>query len=270
MIIEEKKRPILALLLDDELHACLNLQQLIKTYWKEKIEIFGIAQSTETAEAMMAQIRPDVVFIDIEMPGENAFQFLQRISPFSFEIIFVTAYDEYALRALKLNAVDYILKPISLEELDVAIKKLEEKISIKEFSKKLVVDDSYDELSNQLLQQESAKKIFLRSRGGMTVIYFADITYIEAEGSYSHFYYFEKGKKRSVVMSHPLTDYEDLLPANMFYRIHKSFLINCHQIVHISKSDFMVSMKTGAKIPLSRRRHASLLDFLKVHEINQI
>src|ERR1700740_2529996 len=112
------------LIVDDEMEACANLQHILSEYVDKEINIVGIANNTREAEAAIAKAAPAAVFLDIEMPNENAFHFLERIAPFNFEVIFVTAYDEYAVKAFKLNAVDYILKPISINELNQAVQRL--------------------------------------------------------------------------------------------------------------------------------------------------
>jgi two-component system LytT family response regulator len=191
------------MLIDDEIDACKNLSALLQLYWADKINIFGIAQSTSDAERMMGQMQPDVIFIDIEMPGENAFQFLERISPVDFEIIFVTAYDEYALRALKLNAIDYILKPISLEELEGAIKKLEEKILYKEVAKNYFLSENFATLNSQLNgKTDNIHSIVLKNLTRTHVVNFDDVLYLEAQGNYVNFN-FRIGEEYISTMSFP-------------------------------------------------------------------
>lgn len=263
-MIKPVVQPLQALLLDDEEDACKNLLKILQRDWEGKINVLGIAMSTEEAEEIMSEVIPDVIFIDIEMPGENAFQFLERIQPFEFEIIFVTAYDEYALRALKLNAVDYILKPISLGELAVAIQKLEEKIAFKLFSKRMMPENNFSALNAQILQKTTPDRIVLKSKTEFNIVYFKDILYVEANGSYAHFYFLQQDKIKSIMMSRPLVSYEDLLPLDIFYRIHKSYLINCHHVKRVNKNEnYSVEMKNQTVLPLSRRRHAGLIAFLK-------
>lgn len=254
-----------ALLLDDEEDACANLKSVLERYWSHSIDISGIATSTTAAEQMIKQMPPDVVFIDIEMPGENAFQFLERISPFTFEIIFVTAYDEYALRALKLNAVDYILKPISLEELEQAIKKLEEKIALKQLASQILPQNNFAPLSEQILQKANPDRIVLKSKTELQVVHFKDIHFIEANGSYAHFHFDINGKPEVMIMSRPLVDYEEVLPPELFYRIHKSYLINCNHVKNVNKTEqYTVSMSNKVELPLSRRRYIGLIEHLKL------
>jgi two-component system, LytTR family, response regulator len=259
-------QPLKAFLLDDEPEACRNLQSLLQQYWPNRIQVSGIANSTDVAEPLIQSLQPDVVFIDIEMPGENAFRFLQRISPFPFEIIFVTAYDEYALRAFKLNAIDYILKPISLEELETAIHKLEEKCWFKRenAAASIKAQSDYAELNQQIQNKEQVGKIVLRSKTEVHILQFSDIYYLEADGSYCRFYFNDHGKTSSLLMSRSISEYEELMPEDVFYRIHKSYLINCKHIAQIRKDEqYTIEMMQGAALPLSRRRHAGLLDFLE-------
>src|SRR5690242_15259365 len=116
------------LIVDDEKKACTNLKNILLEFVDPGIVIAGIANSTAEAESLIADTTPDAIFLDIEMPTENAFHFLDRISPVNFEVIFVTAYEEYAVRAFRLNAVDYILKPISIAELKKAVQRLKDRI----------------------------------------------------------------------------------------------------------------------------------------------
>ncbi|MBL7713782.1 MAG: response regulator transcription factor [Chitinophagaceae bacterium] len=260
--------PVKALLLDDEPDACRNLKSILSNYWKDTIAVAGYALNTTEAEQLIVQHAPDVLFIDIEMPGENAFQFLQRIAPFTFEVIFVTAYDDYALKALKLNAVDYILKPISLEELEEAIGKLCAKLERKQREGRQGLGTNYSELGDQVLHDVHVEKIVLKSRNEVFVVQFKDISYVKAEGSYAHFYFTDHKQTKSVMMSYPLVDYEDLLPRDIFFRTHKSYLVNCRYIDHINRGEHCsISLKDGTVLPLSRRRAPGLMDFLEQYRL---
>jgi two-component system LytT family response regulator len=249
-------------IVDDEKRACTNLKNLLQDYVDAEINVAGIANNTEEAEAQILKFSPDAVFLDIEMPNENAFHFMERISPVCFEVIFVTAYDEYAIKAFKLNALDYILKPISIIELKNAIEKLKEKIRYKKIiGSKLI---SYKELANEVTNKIMHYKIILKDINTTEVVDFKDIYFVEAQGSYSRILFLKDNEIREMVLSNPLSDYEELLPDDQFYRIHRSFLINC---VHIKKiindGSNQVVMKNELVIPVSRRRYAALLNFLE-------
>lgn len=257
-------KPITALILDDEPDACKNLETLLKRYWNSKIEIVGIAQSTEKAEAIINQKKPQVIFIDIEMPEENAFHFLNRIERSSFEIIFVTAYDEYALRALKLNAIDYILKPISLEELEQAIKKLEERVLLRLMTQSVFPEQNIADLIGLINGKKPIETITLRGKTETIILEFKDIFYIEAVGSYSSFHFEKNQKNCQVLMSRPLSEYEELLPQSIFFRTHKSFIVNTKQVKRILKDEqSQLELKCNVVLPLSRRRQLAFTEFLR-------
>jgi len=256
--------PINILIVDDEKRACRNLKNLLIEYVDPTLNIAGMAYSTKEAESKIAELSPAAVFLDIEMPNENAFHFLDRIAPFDFEVIFVTAYDEYAVKAFKLNAVDYILKPISIDELRNAVKKLKERLKYKS-----VINNSavlYADISNQVNNKAKPTTITLRDINSVEMVDFKNICFIEAHGSYSRVLFFKNDVVKEMTMSSPLSDYADLLPPDLFYRIHRSYLINCSRIKNILSDDSnSVIMENNTTLPISRRRYVSLLEFLKIH-----
>lgn len=260
--MSNSRASVSVLIVDDEKKACINLKNLLLEYVDPEINICGIANDTKEAETQIEKLSPDAVFLDIEMPNENAFHFLERISPVNFEVIFVTAYDEYAIKAFKLNALDYILKPISIIELRNAFAKLKDKIRYKK-----IINDrsvSYRELSDEVANKIKHQKITLKDINVTETVHFKDIFFVEAQGSYSRIVYVKDKTIKEMVMSSPLSDYEEILPGDQFYRIHRSYLINCAQIQKIfSDGSNQVVMKNNLTIPVSRRRYAALLDFLE-------
>lgn len=254
--------PINVLLIDDEKNACTNLQNLLSEYTHQSINVSGLAHSTRDAEALIRESVPDAVFIDIDMPVENAFQFLQRIAPFTFEVIFVTAYDQYAVKAFRLNAVDYILKPIDIDELILAVERLQERISIK----KIISNDniSYLDLLSQVSKKAESHKIRLKSVNYSEIIDFDDIYFVEAQGSYSRIVFAKNSITSEIIMSNPLSDYEELLPVALYYRVHKTYLINCRHVTKlISDDNNYIILHNEFTIPVSRRRILPLKKFLK-------
>lgn len=250
------------LLVDDEREACTNLKTILLEYIDPELNILGIANNTSQAENLINKLSPDAIFLDIEMPNENAFTFLDRISPFKFEVVFVTAYDEYAIKAFKLNAVDYILKPISINELASAYAKLKERIKYK----KILADSnvSYTEISKQVINKVKQQRITLKDNSNIEVVDFKDIYFIEAQGSYSRILFLKDTVIKEIIMASSISDYEELLPSDMFYRIHKSYLINCGHVKQILKDDAShVVLKGKFTLPISRRRYTPLIDFLK-------
>lgn len=255
------QRPINVLLVDDEQEACDNLKNILTEYVDSDINIVGVAYNTREAEQQIAKYAPDAVFLDIEMPNENAFAFLDRIAPHNFEVIFVTAYDEYAVKAFKLNAVDYILKPISIPELKNAVEKLRQKIQFRQ----VIAGGSsnYSELFSLKNNRVKIQKITLKDAGNIEVVDLKNIYFLEAQGSYSRVLFNKDSAMKEITMSTSLSDYEDMLPSDIFYRIHKSYLINCKHVKKILRDDHQVVMQAGNMLPVSRRRFTALIDFLK-------
>ena len=253
------------LIVDDEKEACDNIVNMLRDYVESEINILGVAHDTVQAEKMINDLKPEAVFLDIEMPGENAFQFLQRIKTYDFEIVFVTAYDQFAIQAFKLNAVDYILKPISIDELTEAVSKLKQRISLRNFS---IERDRQVDVLKQIANKEKQQKLALKGANNIEMVDFNDIYYIEGSGSYSLFCFRKKSESMAMTVSNSIYEYEALLPGNMFFRIHKSYLINCMHIHKIVNDDACGVMMANSKeqLPVSRRRFSGFIDFLKEHK----
>jgi two-component system LytT family response regulator len=253
-----------AIIVDDEQDACKNLMNILTEYVDKNIEILSLAHNTTEAEIAINQFMPDVVFLDIEMPNENAFSFLERIAPFDFEIIFVTAFDAYAVRAFKLNAIDYILKPINISELAHAVVKVKEKIRFKKMAQTHTEID-FNGLAKKIQTRIKQYQITLRDNNYIEVVDFKDILFIEAKGSYSKIYFLSGNVEKSITMSYSIAEYEELLPDDMYYRIHKSYLVNCMHIKKVMKEEenMTVLVKDTYKLSIGRRRYTSFMSFLK-------
>lgn len=260
-------RPVSILIVDDEQEACINLKNMLDEYVGMSVDIVGMANSTRDAERMIERLKPDAILLDIEMPRENAFNFLERISPVDFEVMFVTAYDDYAIRAFKLNAVDYILKPISIKELKEAISKLIDRVRVKH-----VIgngQNAFNDIASQVTGKIKGSKIILKDNNIVEVVDFKDIYFIEAQGSYFKVVFIKDNIQRDIVMSGSLTDYEELLPPELFFRIHKSYVINCMHVKRILKDGpCFVVVKPEVVLPVSRRRYPLLIEFLKNNDFN--
>ncbi len=255
------------LIVDDEIEACDNIVNMLHDYVESEINIVGVANDTTQAEKMIRELKPDAVFLDIEMPGENAFQFLQRINHFDFEIVFVTAYDQFAIQAFKLNAVDYMLKPISIDELTDAVHKLKQRVELRNFAQSR---DHQLEVLKNIGNKEKQQKLALKGANNIEMVDFKDIFYIEGSGSYSLFCIRKKNECVEMTVSNSIYEYEAMLPADMFFRIHKSYLINCTHIQKIvnDESCAVFISNTKTQLPVSRRRFAGFIDFLKLHKFN--
>lgn len=250
------------LIVDDEIEACINLKSILLEFVDPDINIMSVAHSTAEAETKLQVYNPDAIFLDIEMPNENAFQFLERIAPIQFEVVFVTAYDEYAIKAFKLNAVDYILKPISITELKNAVGKLKERLKYK--SMLTAGGSDFTEVSKQINTKAKLNKITLKDNNNVEIVAFKDVVYIEAFGGYSKVFFLKDGRTADMLTSNSISEYEDMLPNTMFFRIHKSYLVNCSHIKKIHKDDSLnITMHPAYTVPVSRRRFAGLVEFLQ-------
>lgn len=257
------QQKISAVLVDDEADACENLHALLSAYHDDEIAVVAIARSTQEAEQYLGQYSPQVLFLDVDMPRENAFSFLGRIPKRDFEVIFVTAYEQYAIKALKLHAVDYLLKPVAVEELKDAVVKLAARMQQKE--KTLLFDKHfYQEAGTHFKARATPKRIVLKGENNIEVVDMEQIFFVEARGAYAKFYFAgPNGTVKSLLLSHPISEYEELLDAACFFRVHKSFIVNCRQVSHIDASAQSAVLKNGTYVPVSRRRYADFLHFLK-------
>lgn len=256
-------RIINTMIVDDEIEACNNLAHLLTNNNEQQINILGFAHNTKDAEEKIRNLKPDVVFLDIEMPNENAFQFLSRLERIDFEIIFVTAYDEYAIKAFKLNALGYILKPIDITDLMKVVKILHERLMVTN----LLVQRSQDgrnDLFQKLQQKSPPFQLVLNDANQWESVPFANIFYIQASGSYSKVFYTNKSGASSRIVSKAISDYEELLPRESFFRVHKSYLVNCSYIKKIQKGENkQIEMMDDTLIPIGRRRYTDFLEFMK-------
>ena len=224
-----------AIIVDDELHGRENLKKIIETYCCE-INVVGVADSAVAAKELVIQQNPDIVFLDISMPVLDGFDFLDDFGERNFSVVFVTAHEEYGIKAIKAGAADYILKPVNIKELKQTIKKL-------------LADQTKNNSSNSL---EETNKLIVPSSHGFNVFEFDDIIRIEADGCYAKVI---RKNGRTTTVSRTLKEFEDTLPQERFIRIHKSHLINLNYIKeYTSYGGNYITMNDGSKIEISRRR----------------
>lgn len=248
-----------AIIIDDELHGRQNLAQLLQAHCPE-IELVGAAASAQEARGLVSALQPDVVFLDIQMPIEDGFDFLESLPERNFSVVFVTAYDDYGIRAVKASAADYILKPISVEELKQAVHKLQ---TLEEFrstnpSLNEAYRESVDLLIKDLSQQQLPQTLTLPQFNGFELVPVKKIVRFEADDSYTHV--FVNGEKYLTV-SRSLKHFEGLLDPNKFCRVHRSHIINLSYLKAYSKEDGgLAVLKDDERIPISRRRLQNFLD----------
>lgn len=257
-----------ALLVDDEENNLENLAFLLR-HDCQGIDVIGKALNAEEARRFLSQQTVDVIFLDIQMPGETGFQFLQSIAPIHYNVIFVTAYNEFSLQAIKANAIDYILKPIRIEDLQQAISRLAY----------LLKNQQAAALNQELMQNflqlnnpnATPKRIALPQLGSVNYLDVDEIVSLQADGNYTIIH---KRNMQKLVISKNLKDFEDILDAKQFVRIHKSYIVNLDQVQEYSTTDGGVAkMRDGSEWSISRRQvdvflakmNASSLSFKKPH-----
>ncbi|WP_295673536.1 LytTR family DNA-binding domain-containing protein, partial [uncultured Mucilaginibacter sp.] len=247
-----------ALLVDDEVNNLASLEFLLHNDC-EGIKVAGKAQSAAQAREWLQLNDADVIFLDISMPEENGFQFLSSLVNRDFKVVFVTAYNEYALQAIKASAIDYILKPVNIGELQLAVEK------VKRSLKSTAAVEQDRALLRHFLEnsgkRSSPKKIALPQLGSISFIEVDDIVSLQADSNYTIIHMKDMHK---LVISKTLKDFEDLLDGDLFARIHKSYIVNLKYIKEYSTIDGgIVKMSDGNQWSISRRQLDMFLEKMK-------
>ncbi|HWK05341.1 MAG TPA: LytTR family DNA-binding domain-containing protein [Puia sp.] len=242
---------IRTVLIDDEIDSIRILQRLLETYCPD-VTIVGKADGVETGIHTIQTAKPDLVLLDIEMTQGNAFDLLNQLQPINFQIIFVTAFDNYAIRAFKYSAIDYLLKPVDIDDLCAAVERVIQKIQGKSF-----LDQMQVLLHNVETFHLSQQKMAVPTLTGLIFIAIRDITRFEAKGSYTTIY-LNNGEQ--IMATRNIKEYEDLLPAVVFCRVHNSHIINLHKIqkYHKGRGGYVI-MEDGSSIEVASRRREEFL-----------
>lgn len=242
------------MIVDDEPAAGNILQLLIKKHVQGEIETRQYNQP-ELALAALEKFNPTLVMLDIEMPSMNGFDFLNKAAHCNFDVIFTTAFDKYAIKAIRFSALDYLLKPVDISELQNAINRhLVKKEFLFPQQEKLVGN-----LINNLRQNDiAAFKLALSTMEG--VFFFDPVSIIRCEGenNYTRFYFPDR---RPLLVSRTLKEYEDILSDYHFIRVHKSHLVNRLYVSHLDKES-MLCLKDGSQVAVSRRKKEEVLKLL--------
>jgi len=232
-------------IIDDEANNVANLQFLLKTHCPELISA-GSANSGIEAVHLIQEIAPDLVFLDIQMPGKSGFDVLRSLDKINFEVIFVTAYDQYGIQAIKFSALDYLLKPLDVNELIQAVKKAEAKISARQQNQN--ISNLLDYL--QRPKQESPR-IALPTLQETHYVKLEDIVRCEASDNYTGFF-LSNGEK--ILVSRTLKEYAELLKPHNFQRTHQSHLVNMRFVKSFLKEDGgTLLLQDKTRIPISRQ-----------------
>jgi two-component system, LytTR family, response regulator len=240
-----------AILIDDEENSISSLKEKLLTHCPQ-VKIIACCDNAAKGIEAIDSLQPDIVFLDIEMPVMNGFLMLQLLTYKNFELIFTTAYDHYAIKAIRFSALDYLVKPIEINDLKAAVTKAEEKRN-----------HSYPNPQIELLVEQLISKknnfsrIAIPTNEGLQFIRVEDIIYLEASSNYTHFFCTEKKK---YIVSRTLKDFEDMLPTEIFLRIHNSYIINKNYVEkYIRGEGGQVVLSNSVTLDVAKRKKSEFL-----------
>lgn len=242
-----------AVIIEDQEHFRKTNREMLLNNFPD-ITIAGEADGVETGVELIKNAGPDLVLLDIEINGGTGFQVLKRVKPYSFMVIFITAFDDFAIKAIKFSALDYILKPVNETEFCAAIEN-----AIQSFER-CKTPLQVDNLLNMVQQTDPSKKIVLRTQESIFLVDINHILYCESDNSYTTFHL--EGDK-TILVSRSLKEFEQMLGHYQFFRPHQCFLVNLNKVTRVDKTEGgNVILQSGKSIPVSFRRKQALLDVL--------
>lgn len=242
------------ILIDDEKNALEMLEWQLQTYCPQ-LQVAALCRSVDESIAAIDQVKPQLIFLDIEMPYKNGFDLLQHYTNPVFDIIFTTAFDQFAVKAFRFAALDYLLKPIDADDLKKAIERFEKKETQHQFKDQLEI------LLNQYKQPAAlAEKVPFATQDGIFFIRPQDIVRCESSSNYTTLHFCDKNK---LVISKTLKEVEEVLAPYGFYRVHHSHLINRHLLQRYIKTEGgCIELTDGSQVPVSRQRKDDILKLL--------
>lgn len=240
-----------AVIIDDEPKNVKVIRNLLNEFCPQ-VNVMGDANNSHDGKELILNRKPELVFLDIELPYGNGFDLLNELMPVDFEVVFVTAFDRYMLQALKYSALDYLLKPVKIDDLKNAVQNAEVRIRKNSINQQLNIL-----LENFKKQESGLKKIAVPTVDGFDFISIEDIVRCEAQGAYTKIHINDSKK---ILVSKPLKDYENLLPEDVFFRIHNSHLINLNYIKKYNRGrGGFVELDDGSVIEVATRRKDEFL-----------
>lgn len=232
-------RKLTVAIIDDEPDSIKILQLLLAEHCPQ-VTVVGTYTSAMEASKEVASLNPDLLLLDVEMPEMNGFELLETLSPLSFHVIFVTAYQEFAIKAFRSNALDFIVKPVDVKELKEAVQSA--------FEKAYPERDQLEQLRTQL-HTGVITKISVPTQSGVVFIMLNDILYTHAEGNYVSL---QLQDGRTLLISRSLKEIQDVLEEFHFLRIHRQYIINLNQVKSYNRNEGILTMEDDAKLPVSR------------------
>ncbi len=240
---------IKAVIIDDEPKAIQGLSWELSNFDTD-IEVIATFTEPEKALHYIKNTDLDCLFLDVEMPTMDGFQFIEKLDKKDFAIVITTAYNEYAIKAFKKEAIDYLLKPIDTDDLRETIGK------IKKFNSRSINNEKFERILLNFNEKLNHKKITINTDGKLIFLEPHDILYAESDGNYTTLFLHNNKK---IVLTKKLKEVGALLPDNSFFRIHNSFIVNLNKIKEFLKTDGYVILENSVKIPVSRQRKSDFL-----------
>ncbi|MEO8149740.1 MAG: LytTR family DNA-binding domain-containing protein [Bacteroidia bacterium] len=246
---------IRSILVDDEQHCRESLSATLNHNFPE-VELLAQCTSIYDGENAIELYKPDLVFLDVELPPYTGFDMLKKIGTISFETIFTTAYDKYAIRAIKASALDFLLKPVDKEELGEALEHFKQKHSKSNSQEKMEVL-----FENVRQMRDPLRKLMIPTQDGFDLVSVSDIVRLQSDNNYTNFHFADK---RKILVSKTLKDFDDMLSGHSFFRVHQSHIINLHYVKNYLKGEGgVVMMQEGTEIDVSRRRKEEFIKSLE-------
>ncbi len=250
-IDENKKSLLRAIIIDDE-PDCVKLLSLQLKMYCPQIQVLAECTQSEEGLRKILEFSPEIVFLDIEMPNMNGFQLLEAVGELSFALVFVTAYDKFAVKAFRYNAIDYLLKPIDAKELVESIKKIEKQGKVDQQQ----IENLKHAYNSPL--KVLPEKIALPFQNGVTFVKIADIIHCESDDNYTKFFLVNG---QVYIISKTLRDIQEILEEREFLRVHRQYIVNLNQIKKFVKGEgnYLI-MNNGQSIPVSRSQKDKLVE----------
>jgi two-component system LytT family response regulator len=244
------------IIIDDQSSSRSSLRQKLNVHCPD-VEVIAECENGEEGIKTIEHAEPDIVFLDVEMPRMNGFTMLQQLSKRNFEVIFTTAYDHYAIRAIRFSALDYLVKPIEVEELKASVETVRQKRNRPAGNQRIETL-----LYNLVNERNLNTRLAIPSQEGLQFIELHDIIYLQAESNYTIIHLQSEPK---IVVSKTLKDFEELLPPAVFLRIHHSYIINKNRITKYIKGEGgQVVMNNGQTLDVARRKKEEFLEAMRL------
>lgn len=242
------------LIIDDEEHQRISIGKMVRTYCPEAT-VVGTADGVKSGIEAITLHKPDLVLLDIKMDDGTGFDLLDRLHHIDFKVIFITAFEQYAVKAFRMSAIDYLLKPLDPDELREAVEKVRS-VARQYFQQQL--DNLKDLLSPG---DKSIRKIILKTAENIYLVPVHEISHCESDGTYTNLYLADQSR---IMVSNSLKEYEELLSDNGFFRVHRSYLINLRKIRRFEKAEGgYVILDEEIRIPVASRKREQLLELFE-------